>query len=727
MNRALAALAAVFTLVPSSVAAARPNILFIFSDDHALEAISAYGGRFAEIAPTPNIDRIAREGMLFRNSFCGNSICGPSRASILTGLHSHANGFMDNNFGRFDGGQRTFPKLLQQAGYETALIGKWHLVSAPTGFDHWEILPGQGSYVNPDFVQMDGSRKRDDGYVTDVVTDKTLAWLMSRQDDTKPFLLMTQHKAPHRSWMPAPRHYDLFDDVHMPEPSTLFDDYAGRIDAVKAQRMSIAKDFEWGWDMMLPGAAADPRFLGNLSNGEYERMTPAQKAEFDAAYGPENASFVAALPGLSDEQVTRWKYQRYLKNYLRTVRALDENIGRILDYLDESGLAENTIVIYSSDQGFYLGEHGWYDKRWMFEESLKMPFAIRWPGVAKAGVRPEAMIQNIDYAPTFLEMAGASIPADLHGRSFVPILRGEGEVPGDWRDAVFYQYSGENTHAVARHDGVRGARYKLMRFPDTDEWMLFDLEKDPSEMTDVSAERAYAGILAEMKTLYGTLKREYGVTDATVPMPRLAEAWWRDRLRAKNAEIPERKDAKVVFLGDSITQGWEGPGRKAWEQHFAPLGAVNWGYSGDRTEHLIWRLQNGDIQRLSPEAAVVLIGTNNTGHRQAPAAETVAGIRKIVDDLGWKWPQAQIVLMSVFPRAATADHPLRKLNDEVNASLAALADGRRIHLLDLNARFLDAEGNLNKDLLPDLLHLSPAAYEIWAEALAAKLGEMGVK
>jgi N-acetylglucosamine-6-sulfatase len=581
--------------------------------------------------------------------------------------------------------------------------------------------------VNPDFVQMDGSRKRFDGYVTDLVTDKTLDWLRSRKDAKQPFLLMTQHKAPHRSWMPAPRHYTLFDGVHLPEPSTLFDDYAGRIDALKAQQMSIAKDFEWGWDMMLPGEPADPRFLGNLPNGEYNRMTAAQKAEFDAAFGPENDRLVATLPGMSDEQVTRWKYQRYLKNYLRTVRAVDENIGRILDYLDESGLAENTVVIYSSDQGFYLGEHGWYDKRWMFEESLKMPFVIRWPGVAKAGVRPEAMIQNIDYAPTFLEMAGAPVPADLHGQSFVPILRGEGQAPDEWRDAVFYQYSGENTHAVARHDGVRNARYKLMRFPDTDEWMLFDLENDPMEMTNVSAEPAHAATLAEMKTLYTTLKRRYGVSDSTFPMHRLAEKWWRDRLLAKNAEIREKQQARVVFLGDSITQGWEGPGKSSWQTHFAPLGAVNWGYSGDRTEHLIWRLQNGDIQRLNPEAAVLLIGTNNTGHKQAPASETVAGIRKVIDDLAWKWPEAQVVLMSVFPRAASADHPLRKLNVEVNEGLAALADGRRVHLLDLNARFLDSEGNLNQDLLPDLLHLSPAAYQIWGEALAAKLGELGVR
>lgn len=727
MKRRILAWVVLLILAPASRAAERPNILFIFSDDHALEAISAYGGRLASVAPTPNIDRLAREGMIFRNSFCGNSICGPSRASVLTGTHSHVNGFIDNNFGRFDGGQRTFPKLLQQAGYDTAIIGKWHLVSAPTGFDHWEILPGQGSYVNPDFIEKDGTRVRNPGYVTDLVTDKALDWLKNRADKTKPFLLMTQHKAPHRSWMPAPRHYDLFDDIELPEPPTLFDDYAGRIDALKQQQMSIAKDFEWGWDMMLPGEPTDRRFLGNLPSGEYRRMTSAQAAEFDAAFGSENDRLLAALPTMSDEQVTRWKYQRYLKNYLRTVRAVDENIGRILDHLEATGLAENTVVIYASDQGFYLGEHGWYDKRWMFEESLKMPFVIRWPGVVAPGVRPEAMIQNIDYAPTFLEMAGVPVPADLQGRSLMPILTGAGVTPPGWRDAVFYQYSGEATHAVARHDGIRTARLKLMRFPDMDEWMLFDLERDPMELKNVAAHPDYTGEFSAMKMRYAELRAQYGVNDSTFPVHRLTEQGWKDRFLAKNSELAAQKDARIVFLGDSITQGWEGPGKAAWDKHFAPLGAVNWGYSGDRTEHLIWRLQNGDISRLNPEVAVLLIGTNNTGHRQAPAAETLAGIRKSVDDLAWKWPRAQVILMSIFPRGATADDPLRRLNAEVNAGLQSLADGRRVHLLDLNTRFVDAAGNLNESLLPDRLHLSSAAYDLWAEALSAELARLGVK
>jgi N-acetylglucosamine-6-sulfatase len=717
---------AILAIALPALSAEQPNILFIFTDDHALQAISAYGGRFEKIAPTEHIDRLAKEGMIFRNSFCGNSICGPSRASILTGKHSHVNGFMDNDSGLFDGGQQTFPKLLQKAGYETALIGKWHLVSNPTGFNHWEILPSQGSYVNPDFIQMDGSKKRVEGYVTDIITDKTIEWLKNRKDKTKPFVLMTQQKAPHRSWVPAPRHYKLFDGIDMPEPPTLFDDHSHRIEALKKQEMTIAKHFSWGLDMFLHGKPTDPRFIGGLANGEYARMTNAQKTEFDAAYDPENEKLLAALPTMTDDDLTRWKYQRYIKNYLRTIRAVDENVGRTLEYLEESGLAKNTVVIYSSDQGFYLGEHGWYDKRWMFEESLKMPCVIRWPGVIKPGVEPEAMIQNIDYAPTFLEMAGAAIPADMQGKSIVPILKGEGKTPDDWRNAVFYQYSGENTHHVARHDGVRDSRHKLMHFPDTKEWMLFDLEKDPQEMKNVFADPTYSAVAEKMKTLYADLKKQYAANDSNLPMHRLKESWWKDRWAVKDKEVHNSKDAKIVFLGDSITQAWEDTGKSAWDKHFAPLGAVNWGYSGDRTEHLIWRLQNGNIQRLNPKVAVILIGTNNTGHSQRPAAETLAGIRQTLNDLSWKWPDTKIILMSIFPRAEKADDPLRQLNDEINEQLKTLVNGKRIHLLDINAKFMDDEGTLRKELLPDLLHLSPAAYDIWADALSSKLNELGL-
>lgn len=720
---------ALFTTLGAIRAADRPNIIFIFTDDHATEAISAYGGRYDQVAPTPNIDRIANEGMLFKNSFCGNSICGPSRASILTGKHSHINGFLDNNFSRFDGSQPTFPKMLQQAGYETAIIGKWHLISDPTGFDFWEILPGQGSYYNPDFIQMDGSKKRYEGYVTDIVGEKSIDWIKNRKDKSKPFILMSQQKAPHRAWVPAVRHMDVFDGMDLPEPETLFDTYENRIESVSKQAMEIEDHFYWSNDMLLPGKPTDPRFMGGLQSSEINRMTPEQKKAFDAAYGEENQALIDKLPKMSDKELTKWKYQRYIKNYLRCIRAVDENIGNMLEYLDESGLAENTIIIYSSDQGFYLGEHGWYDKRWMFEESLEMPFVIRWPGTIKAGIRSEALIQNIDYAPTFLDFAGAKAPADMQGSSLVPVLKNEGKATADWREAIYYQYSGEATHSVAEHDGVRSTRYKLMHFPRTKEWMFFDLEKDPQEMKNAIAEKEYAPVVAEMKELYAKMRDKYEVTPSTYPKQRWNQGWWKKRWDAKYKEAGSNvvKDTKVVFLGDSITQAWEDGGKKAWDKHFAPLGALNWGFSGDRTEHQIWRLQNGDVQRVNPEVAVILIGTNNTGHDQRPAEDTAKGIRRILDDLAWKWPETEVVLMSVFPRGADTEDPLRKINDEINEKVKAFADGERVHLLDINDKFLDKDGNLSKDIFPDLLHLAPAAYDIWAEALAEKFKELGVK
>jgi N-acetylglucosamine-6-sulfatase len=506
------ALSLFFLTLLSGLAAERPNILFIFSDDHALQAISAYGDRFKGIAPTPNIDRLAKQGAIFDRSYCANSICGPSRACVLTGKHSHINGFIDNN-SRFNGAQPTFPKYLQGAGYETAVIGKWHLVSAPTGFNHWEILPGQGSYHNPDFIQMDGSTKRFAGYVSDIITDKSLDWLKNRKDKDKPFVLMSQHKAPHRNWVPAERHYKLFDGMDLPEPETLFDDYANRSAALKMQAMSLEKNFWWGHDLLLHGEPTDPRFRKGMINGEYNRMNTAEKAGFDQAYGAENQKLIDDLAAgkLSDQDLTRWKYQRYIKNYLRCIRAVDENVGRLLDYLDESGLAENTIVIYSSDQGFYLGEHGWYDKRWMFEESLAMPFLVRWPGVVKAGVRSKALIQNIDYAPTFLEVAGVEVPSDIQGRSLLPLLKNAGAAPDDWRKAIYYYYSGEATHRVAAHDGVRSDRYKLFYLPKSDEWQLFDLEKDPQEMRSLHDDSEYAEVLAEMKRIYQNLRTQYKV------------------------------------------------------------------------------------------------------------------------------------------------------------------------------------------------------------------------
>jgi arylsulfatase A-like enzyme len=462
-----------------------PNIIFIFSDDHASHAISAYGSRLNE---TPNIDRLAHEGMLFRNAFVTNSICAPSRAVVLTGRHSHLNGILTNRE-RFDSSQVTFPKLLQAAGYQTAIIGKWHLKSEPTGFDHWEVLPGQGTYYNPDFRTRDGIVKHT-GYVTDIITDKVIDWLSKRRDPRRPFMLMYQHKAPHRAWEPGPAHLSLYDDVTMPEPETLFDDYQYRGSAAKTQEMTIARHlFERDLKLVPP-----------------PQLNEEQLAVWNAAYGPKNEALRGANP-LGEDRV-RWNYQRYIKDYLRTIASVDDNLGRLLEYLDRSGVAENTVIVYSSDQGFYLGDHGWYDKRWMYEESLRTPLIVRWPGVVESGSESSDLVQNLDFAQTLLEIAGVEPPPEMQGRSLVPLLRGA--PPDDWRDAIYYQYfEYPGAHMVRRHYGVRTARYKLIHYYVIDEWELFDLQADPNELRSVHANPSYAevrlqleGRLAELRSLY---------------------------------------------------------------------------------------------------------------------------------------------------------------------------------------------------------------------------------
>ncbi|MDA7916952.1 sulfatase [Akkermansiaceae bacterium] len=501
-----------FSLITLGIAtlahAKRPNILFLFSDDHALRSISAYGGDLAKVAPTPNIDRLAASGAIFKNSFCGNSICGPSRATILTGKHSHKNGFLRNSRTGLDQSQWTVAKSLHGAGYNTAVIGKWHLISDPVGFDHWEILPGQGSYYNPVFLQMDGSKKQFPGYCTDITTDKAVKWLDGR-DKEKPFFLMCQHKAPHRTFAPALRHLKAFDGVTIPEPPSLFDDYTGRSKTLKENEMEIDRHFDWTYDakvrkderngIELPGS-------DRYGATEYSRMDEAQKKEWNAHFGPENEAFMKKVGSMSHKEIVQWKYQRYMKNYLGTVKAVDDSVGRMLDYLDENGLAENTIVIYASDQGFYLGEHGWYDKRWMFEESFKMPFAIRWPGVTKPGSRPQEMIQNIDYAPTFLEAAGIKIPDEIQGESIVPTLKGE---PKNWRKSLYYSYYEKGEHNVPQHFGVRTETHKLFHLPGTNEWQMFDLIKDPQEMKSVYGDPAYADLQKELTAEFHRLRKHY--------------------------------------------------------------------------------------------------------------------------------------------------------------------------------------------------------------------------
>jgi len=460
----------------------------MMTDDHAAHAMSCYGSK---VNKTPNLDRIAREGMRFSNCFCTNSICAPSRAVILTGKYSHVNGVIDNAV-KFDGSQPTFPKLLQHAGYETAVIGKWHLKSDPTGFDYWNILPGQGVYYNPVLIEM-GERKMYQGYVTDLITDQALNWLRARKGD-KPFCLLLQHKAPHRNWQPGPTHLDLYDDVTIPEPTTLFDDYDGRGRAAKEQDMSIARTMNEN-DLKLkpPGG-----------------LTPEQKAKWDAAYESENKAFEEAKPEGKD--LVRWKYQRYMKDYLRCVASVDDNVGRVLDYLDQSGLAENTVVVYTSDQGFYLGDHGWFDKRFMYEESLRMPLLVRYPKEIRAGSVNSDLVLNLDFGETFLDYAGVPASADMQGRSLRPLLRGQ--TPGDWRTSMYYHYyEYPAEHRVKRHYGVRTQRYKLIHFyNDIDEWELYDLQNDPDELKNVHDDPEYADIARELKAELKRLRAQYNDT-----------------------------------------------------------------------------------------------------------------------------------------------------------------------------------------------------------------------
>ena len=717
-------------LAGSIGAAEKPNILFLFSDDHAPNAISAYpGGILDEVAPTPGIDRLAKEGLLFEHSFCTNSICGPSRASILTGKHSHLNGFLDNNSSHFDGRQQTFPQLLRQVGYPTAMIGKWHLHSHPIGFDHWEILPGQGSYYNPDLIQMDKSRKRYQGHCNDVVTELALTHLKALRNGEKPFMVMAQYKAPHRNWSPARRHLTLFDGITMPEPATLFDDYANRSVLLKEHEMGIKDHMHWGHDMKFHGENLFPdHFAGRHKNGEYNRMDDGQKKAWDAAYGPKNQQFIADMKAgnLSGEDIVRWKYQRYIKDYLRSIRSMDEGIGKILNYLDSSGLAKNTIVIYSSDQGFYLGEHGWYDKRWMFEESFQMPFLVRWPGVIRPGSTSRALIQNIDYAPTFLDLCGAEIPGDMQGHSLVPVFRASGQAPEDWREAVYYRYYGERTHHVAAHDGIRTRTQKLIYFPGTKEYNLFDLEKDPQEMTSVHADPAYTGDLDRLKSRLTELRRRYRAHSALIPEDRNQQGWWAKRHQEKN-KLAQQNKHDLLFIGDSITQAWEGPGKQVWEKYYGHRKALNLGFSGDRTEHVLWRLNNGNLRgQQKAKVAVLMIGTNNTGHKDQDPYETAEGIERILSVLRARCPETKVLLLGVFPRGANPTDHKRLLNVSINTLLARMADGERVHFLDLSDTFLQPDGSLPVEIMPDYLHLKEQGYEMWAEAIEPKLVELGL-
>jgi arylsulfatase A-like enzyme len=470
----------------------RPNIVFIFSDDHSLQTIGAYDHRLSEFVRThggtPNIDRLASDGGLFLNSFCGNSLCSPSRASILTGLHSHAHGVMHLDTPIHDG-LWTYPRSLNDAGYSTCVIGKWHLSTTKPEFKDWKIFKDQGAYQNPEFFSADGSQTRP-GYATDEITDVSLDWLRQR-DRSKPFFLAVHHKAPHMNFMPPARYASWLEEVEVPEPDTLFDDYVGRAFPVKNQKMTIANELAMDQDIKISERfAKDPRF---------------EKRNQDFAARPRQG-----------QELTRWKYQHFVKDYLRCVRAVDDSVGQILSALESEGIAEQTVVIYSSDQGFFMGEHGWFDKRFIYEEAIHMPFIIRWPGVVEPGRRFAEFIQNIDYAPTFVEIAGGHVPSGLHGRSLVPILKGQ--TPNDWRQSIYYHYV-DRGHRVARQRGIRSQRHTLVHFYDTDEWEFFDNLEDPQQIHSLYSDLAYAADVAAAKLELDKLRTQFDDWQAPPPPP----------------------------------------------------------------------------------------------------------------------------------------------------------------------------------------------------------------
>jgi arylsulfatase A-like enzyme len=473
--------------------AARPNIVWIFSDDHSYQTIDAYGGHLKGLNMTPNIDRLAAEGMRFDRCYVGNSICGPSRATLLTGKHSHKNGMLVNEGGVFDHNQPQFQKVLQANGYQTALIGKIHLDGAMQGFDYWDVLPGQGVYNNPRFITAAG-KNENQGYVTHIITEKSLNWLRNQRDSAKPFMLMIHHKAAHRTWIPDAKDMPRYEDIEIPEPPNLFDDFATRTTAPRTQDMSIDKTMSLDADLKVGTPKNDESFPA----GQFD----ARKQEFQKK-------------SLTGKDLVRWKYQQYMKDYLRCIWSMDEDIGKVMDTLKELGLEENTIVMYSSDQGFYMGEHGWFDKRFMYEESFRTPLIARWPGKIKAGSVNADLVQNIDFAETFLDLASAPIPSDMQGRSLVPLL--EGKTPSDWRKSLYYHYyEFPKPHHVAPHEGVFDGQHKLIRFfgegiPNGEEWEYYDLKDDPAEMKNGYGKPETASDILVMKQELGRLKKLYQV------------------------------------------------------------------------------------------------------------------------------------------------------------------------------------------------------------------------
>jgi N-acetylglucosamine-6-sulfatase len=500
----------------TGASAPAPNILFIFSDDHSTQAIGAYEGRMAPLNPTPNIDLIASEGAIFRNSFCANSICQPSRATVLTGTHSHLNGVTYNG-ARWDGSQTIFPRLLKEnADYQTALIGKWHLKPDPSDeFDFWKVLAssgGQGDYYNPDFNTQQGPMRLN-GYSTDVITDQSIQWLENR-DREKPFLLMTQFKSPHVPQLPPVRHAELYLDDTIPEPETLLDSYKTRQPYLSKHWMGL----DTAKLAMIP-----PRGTGYTPDNEHKkalrRMTPEQLEAWHTAYDGQVQAyydFMASADAKDPVKLQRFKYQTMIKSYLRCVAAVDENIGRLLQWLEDNELENDTIVVYSSDQSYYIGEHGMADKRWMYEESLRMPLVMRWPGRIQPGTEISELVQNIDYAPTLLAAAGVEIPDGMQGKSLLPLLEGK-DIP--WRDTIYYHYYTNGEHNVPRHDGIRTDRYKLIHYYTDDTFELFDLMQDQNEMANLHDNPEYRAVAERMRAGLDRQRRENGVPDSVYAEP----------------------------------------------------------------------------------------------------------------------------------------------------------------------------------------------------------------
>lgn len=539
MNHKLLTIPMTAALLPAGTAAAqnpagKVNIVHIMSDDHSYQTISAYGGPISKLAPTPNIDRLAARGALFTRAYVENSISSPSRATLLTGKYSHMHGQI--KLGRksaFNGDQMTFPKLLQQAGYQTAIIGKWHLWSEPQGFDYYKILNGQGTYYHPEFSTKEHPEfVREEGYVANIVTDDAIDWLEHR-DREKPFCLLVHHKSVHRNWFPELKYARLYEDVTFPEPETLFDDYSTRSDAARMQQMTIEHEMKMVDDCKVYELLENKQAKNNF-NAEFLRMTPEEQARFMEIYGPLNEEMLAA--GLKGEELVRWKYQRYIKDYVRCVKSLDDEIGRLMDYLDENGLSENTIIVYTSDQGFYMGEHNWFDKRFMYEESFRTPLVISYPKRIAPGTVCDELVQNIDYAPTFLALAGVEIPDEICGVPLTPLFE-TGKAPAGWRDELYYHYYDYPAiHNVRRHDGILTRNYKLIHFKDQgggnkgedlpiDSWEFYDLKADPAEINNVYGDPRYAEVVADLKKRLADKRSELKIEESESTFD--LEAWKR--------------------------------------------------------------------------------------------------------------------------------------------------------------------------------------------------------